>query len=237
MKVTAESILILGDTHANFGDLNRLLCKHVYPDVCIITGDFGWWPHYHDQFGFISKKKKFDQYGIKNKHTKIFWCDGNHENHDSLTEMVKEKGHDPIEVMPNVFYCPRGSVVTINNENFLFFGGAASIDKHWRTPGQSWWPGENIQYSDLDALPDMKIDVVISHTKPKEIELLHNKKFFFKDSNEEALQIIFDQYYPNFWYFGHFHTFERNYYKGCRWTCLSHIQSEQRQYWYHLKKE
>lgn len=226
MIITANRIFTIGDTHAEWGRLNKWLSRHNYPDVVLQVGDFGWWPHYHNRAGLLSGHKLFDQYGIRNKNTKIFWCDGNHENHDDLQELVEKHGRVPIETSENIFYCPRGSVVTINNTNFLFFGGATSIDKARRVPGDSWWAGENISERDIYQIPDIKIDIVISHDAPAYFKLrgFNNEH----DYNRKALNTIFDKYRPYRWMFGHYHCYQYGYTRGCKWHGLSNIEGEQK---------
>jgi len=220
----AESIYVVGDVHAEFPAFNKMI-KETSPDIILQCGDFGWWPHKHNLAGFIGKTKLFDQYGIRNGDTKIYWCDGNHENHDDLRLLVDKHGRVPIEVMPNVFYCPRGSTLVINNKTYLFFGGATSIDKCMRIPGDSWWSGENITNDDLDSLPDIRVDVVITHAAPKYFKF--NKIIDSdRDFNRNALNFLFDKYKPNFWYFGHYHLYNSGVFRECRWTCLSDIQDK-----------
>ena len=223
MQISAESIYVVGDLHAEFPRFNKWLSRFNYPDVVLQTGDFGWWPHYHGRQGLLPGKKIFDQYGLRNKKTKIFWCDGNHENHDDLALLVAKHGRVPIEVQPNVFYCPRGSVVTINGSNVLFFGGATSIDKAMRVPGDSWWVGENIAQSDIMYLPDCKIDVVVSHCCPTKFSKMH---WYTTDGNNVALDVILDKYKPAMWFFGHYHEFKKGLNHHCKWKCLSNIEGD-----------
>ena len=68
-------------------------------------------------------------------HTKVLFCDGNHDNHWELRALKN------LAVSDNVFYQPRGSTITLpDGRNFLFMGGANSIDKYRRTVGVSWCP-------------------------------------------------------------------------------------------------
>ena len=218
--IEAKSIMIVGDVHADFPRLNKLMNRQGYPDVVIQVGDFGWWPHVHNTT-FFGGNKLFDQYGLRPKDTKIFWCEGNHDNHDDLQERVKEHGRVPIEVQENVFYCPRGSTIQINNLNYLFMGGAHSIDKIWRVPGLSWWAGENISEKDLLSLPIQKVDVVISHTAPSYFKL--KTDYHDDDPNRKPLDYVFNMYQPKFWFFGHHHISDSGRTKGCTWRCLDKI--------------
>ena len=55
---------------------------------------------------------------------------------------------------PNIFYMPRGSVLSLSDgRNVLFMGGAESVDKRRRTPGYDWFKQELIRPQDLSNLP------------------------------------------------------------------------------------
>ena len=126
-------MIIFGDIHGEFASMSwhikQILKK--YPDEknVLCCGDFGYWPG----------RVRFQDIKIP-EDMKIYFCDGNHERHD-LLETFKE---DSTAIVPNVFYQKRGSVVNIEGKQVLFFGGANSIDKEWRTPYLDWFPEENI---------------------------------------------------------------------------------------------
>ena len=79
-----KKVLFVGDTHVEFAFMNYAL-KELKPDVAIVVGDFGYW-----------KKSDFSETGdetgyffdsLVNDHTKVYFCDGNHENHKLLREL------------------------------------------------------------------------------------------------------------------------------------------------------
>lgn len=165
-------IIIMGDIHADFGALNTFINKQ-RPDMILQCGDFGWWPHRHGTEK-ITRNRRFDQYGIKLGDTKLYWCDGNHENHDDLQERVATAPIGPVEIpVPGCHYMRRGSVLTLpDGRNVLFFGGAMSTDKEGRTEGDDWWSGEvptsvDLEYARAEvAAHGGRVDIVISHTAP-----------------------------------------------------------------------
>lgn len=198
-------IIITGDVHAEFGELNTLINKK-NPDLVICCGDFGFWP-------------KQIPMNIKNPNTKILFCDGNHEDHWELKKLNNN------EIKPNVFYMPRGSTYTLpDGRNILFMGGADSIDKGQRTFGHNWFPEEIINQKDFYSLPDKKIDIFITHTCPKEllnIMIKHDSRKL-NDPSNEALSQLWKIYKPNQWFFGHWHYFKQGNIEGItKWTCLS----------------
>jgi hypothetical protein len=154
-----------------------------------------------------------------------------HEDHDSLKE-IRETCIHPPEVMQNVFYQPRGSTLTLpDGRVVLFIGGADSIDKYLRTPGRDWFPEEIISQRDIYNLPDIHVDIVISHTNPDEFcaglfrghagsERVREK---FKDPSRLALSVVLNKYKPKLWYFGHYHFYRRGLWRDTdtHWCCLN----------------
>lgn len=215
------SIIIAGDFHGNFGPVNTLISKK-NPSMILQCGDFGWWPRVHEQKfpNGYGNQIEWDQYSLKNKDTKILWCPGNHEDWESLNQ-IKEN----IEVMPNVFYCERGTVVELpDKRKCLFMGGGLSIDRNnriERSPAFGWFHEETISQKDIEELPDEEIDIVISHTAPNEFKLQDYHVDYEHDPSRDALDYVLYKYHPKLWYFGHMHLFQTGKYKDCKWTGLS----------------
>lgn len=225
-----SKVLICGDIHGYWRFLNTLINKK-QPEILLQCGDFGWWPEFHDTRSIDTGKyewvegdlgsssrphipgysrrqitARWNQYGIKNPKTLIYFCDGNHEDHDSL-----DKLNDADEIMPGVFFKKRSSMLTLpDGRTVLFIGGADSIDKKYRTQGVDWFPQEMISYRDIDRLPDCKIDIVISHTCPEVgMYYMDHMKETFKDSSRAALDYVLERYNPSLWFFGHFHQYKK----------------------------
>ena len=247
-----QYLFVCGDIHAEWGKFNIFLNKirqnkkirndiNNGNDVEVIVlqvGDFGWWPHFHGRKFSSKDSNNFDQFGIKNEfigikndRIKIIWCPGNHENHDDLESIEKNATDRFIELMPNVFYATFGSIYKLNNgKKIMFCGGASSIDKNFRIPGESWWAGETISESDMMKLPEIqKIDIIISHTCPTKFNKMMNFSVYY-DCSQKALDYIFENYKPNLWFFGHFHCYNKMIIDNCVATVLSNCESYQRFY-------
>jgi len=211
---------VVGDLHGDWAQLNKLISRH-RPNAVLQCGDFGWYPKLHGSYEMYfagQKQKRWDQYGIKNNDCTVLWCDGNHEDHWSLNKLKH------LEVMNNVFYMPRGTVLPLaDGRKALFVGGARSVDRYRRTLGVDWFPEEEIDHSLLDKLPDEKIDIVISHTCPKSFFDVGVDFYDFKgfEPSNYALEYVLEKYKPEQWYFGHFHHHETGKYKNTNWTCLN----------------
>ena len=222
----AHRIMMVGDVHGDWGKLNTVIsAKH--PETIIQCGDFGYWPRWngkdvdvntHEFLAYNRKPRYWKFMGIKNGDVRVHWCDGNHEDHASLRRVSEDM--DQIETMPNVFYQRRGSVLTLpDHRTVLFMGGADSIDKNYRTAYEDWFPEELITSEDMRKLPDHQVDIVVSHTAPREFKLEMGKEY--EDPSRSYLSVILDKYRPNLWYFSHFHVQRAGYEKGCKWFCLN----------------
>ena len=247
--MSKDNIMVLGDIHARWGLVNNLINKKK-TKLILQVGDFGWFPHVHDKTeqytvmtsqGWAYKYTKFDQYGLKMHNTKMYWCAGNHENHDDLSE--REKSGDT-ETMPNVFYMPFGTTLELDDgRTVLFCGGARSMDQRYRVEGVDWWRNEEIALGDLNKLPEEKIDIVISHTSPIEFLMQMDNRGIVRldstdpnqrDGSRHALSYVLNKYKPDLWYFGHFHRACAGQFRGTRWHCIDMV-GHGRQFWRWLK--
>lgn len=221
------SVYVLGDIHGEFGKLNTFINRKK-PDVIICCGDFGYWRE-----DFQDPESELCIGEIIPKQTKIFWCDGNHEDHNSLQYFISGKDlSSPIECCDNIFYCPRGSFLQLNTTKFLFLGGALSVDKEYRTPMVDWFPNETLSDDDLKHLTDENIDIIISHTNPKCVNYKLKQKYKdmdkFLDPSTEVLQDMYIKYNPKKWYFGHYHFFNKFIHDNCEFTVLDYIEHNNR---------
>lgn len=229
-------ILTIGDTHMAFNKLNQLISKK-QPDMLIVCGDFGFWPSLAEEkvncewrghsTRYVKKETNCLQ-KIKPGKTKIYWIDGNHEQHSELNKYQNGKIH---ELEKNIFFCSRGSSLTLpDGRNILFIGGARSIDKNMRIEGVDWFREETISNKDYDlALShDKKIDIIISHTCPEYFapDLIQGNIAKIYDPSCKALNGLFNTYKPSKWYFGHWHLYKEGYYRNCHWTCLNYLGNQ-----------
>jgi hypothetical protein len=241
-------IIVCGDLHGEWGHLNKLINKKK-PEIILQTGDFGWFPKMHETYGvsaysYMEKRIKFNQYGIKNIHqdissTKVYWCPGNHEDWWSIRDELDTMS-GKVETQKDVFYMKRGEILTLpDSRNILFIGGAYSIDKHWRKIGWDWFPEETITQKDIENLPEVRIDIVVSHTCPLEFQddLMTSDdgrcRQKFKDPSMLALSYVLEKYNPPLWYFSHFHFYKSGQTNGTAWTCLN--KSPDTGWWEYLK--
>ena len=208
-------ILVIGDVHNEFKMLNQVISK-TRPDLVLACGDFGYWPRLDNAYSLSE---------IKTQGSVIRWCDGNHEDFFSLEQRSTN------ELEPNVIYMPRGSTYTLpDGRTIMFFGGAFSIDKAWRTIGHTWFPQETIAQRDFINLPKTKVDIFITHTCPLELlpTLLPYNEFKANDPSNAALSRLWEMYKPKMWFFGHWHKYLTGQLNDTQWHCLAEIGSDER---------
>jgi hypothetical protein len=206
-------VAILGDVHCDWTSLNVVVSQILrnHPEVTHIfqVGDFGdGWPGV--------KRFKWSKAFHEDLPTIPFhWCDGNHENHDRLHAKGSGKSKDPL-----IIYQERGSILSIENTHTMFFGGATSIDRAMRTEGYSWWPEEAIKYREvMAALGQGPIDAMVTHDCPDVFGCRGEHKEVFGKGDRQALDALYEEYEPRFWFYGHYHMAERGEYRNTQWVC------------------
>lgn len=219
-------ILIIGDIHGNFTYLNSIM--EIYTDVLemvLSVGELGYWP---------SVDKEPVEELILHRDIPIYFCDGNHEDFVFLNSLGQNG-----EVGRNIFHKKRGSVVILpDGRTVLFMGGAFSIDWPYRRVGIDWFPqDEIIRESDLINLPDIPVDIVISHTSPTFFEAISDhgtiavNEGSYYDPSRTALDYVYEKYHPDMWYFGHFHNWAEGNYEKCHWIQLNAVPKTN---WYRI---
>ncbi len=213
-------VLLLGDVHGNLGHFTNAVEAAKLNGCCAVLqlGDFGFWEHTSPtHMDAVSDVCQY--YDIP-----VIWVDGNHENHTLLRTKYGPGGpkynpigqgfhqgsHDPWwEIRDGVWYAPRASYWIWNDKKFLACGGAYSVDKPWRMPGESWWPEETITRDEADdCMATGLADVVVSHDAPLSgLQALADtgKECLQTDTNRRLLQEVCDFTRPSLLVHGHYH--------------------------------
>lgn len=200
-----NNVMIVGDVHNDFRKLSNLINTQK-PDLVIQCGDLGYFPKFsHDS-------RVQGQMELTNN-VDIYFCDGNHEDFESL--------EGKFEIYEQVYYMKRGNVLTVNGKNILFIGGAESIDKDYRIEGYDWFYNESITQEDIYNLPDVNIDIVISHCAPTEFNIPFIKNDI--SPSRTALSVVLEKYNPCMWYFGHYHYNIHGQFKDTNYIGLNKI--------------
>lgn len=222
-------LLIFGDVHCEWDDLNATIAKavrrHRDATALIQVGDLGYsWPGIKPFK--LSKAYYSDCPDLYEKAIKLpfYWLEGNHE---CFSQLEKDQGAS----QPGMIYQPRGSVIDFGEPvgRAMFFGGASSIDKDRRTPGVSWWPEESITYGQVRKTietVDSPVDVMFTHehplTFPYSDSRYDNKLFGISD--KQALDAIREHFKPKWHFFGHHHDFGSGETLGTKWFCCPIIE-------------
>lgn len=220
-------VITCGDLHGQLQLIYQFIKRFgIHNTIILSVGDFG--------YAFTDKQlAELNNYLVK---TKNYLCvtRGNHcnpKNHYPF-QYSYEQGREYKELFCNLQFVEDYKELTINNLNYLFIGGATSIDRKRREKDISYWENEKIIYDlDFDCLLNDhkvtldrwkdKIDVVITHTAPSNFSphILNPSchHYIKKDPSltEELeyerryLQNIFDYIDVKYWVHGHFHIANR----------------------------
>jgi hypothetical protein len=152
-------VLFAGDWHAGtafaLSAIDRAADLGI--DRIVQVGDFGYWPRFARGAAFLGAVSDH----ATERGVSIWFCDGNHEDHDSLPHDVSL---EPQEVAPGVNWVPRGTVLEWSGQRLLFFGGAVSVDQDSREAGWTWFPNEVPSVDAWKRAFDTRsIDVVVAH--------------------------------------------------------------------------
>jgi hypothetical protein len=152
MELTTNLLVMMGDTHGDWGAaLDAIERNHIRDAIILHVGDVG--------IGFFPKDVQEEILDSLNdelakRNVRMFCIRGNHDDPQYFTG---EYAYSHISLLKDYTH------LQINGEEFLFVGGAISIDRIMRTPHKSWWPDEGLVY-DPDRVT--QCDVLVTHTAP-----------------------------------------------------------------------
>jgi len=210
-------IYLTGDTHGRFERIGAFCEKKQtsQDDILIILGDAG--INFHADALDILRQEYLSKLPIT-----LLCIHGNHERRpESLPYYGEREWHGGKVYVegryPNILFAKDGEVYNLDGRKAIAIGGAYSIDKAWRTAGQSWWADEQPSpaikarvENTLDQL-NWQIDIVLSHTtplkyEPVEVFLPGVDQSKVDKSTEEWLDGIEGRLEYGKWYCGHYHT-------------------------------
>jgi predicted phosphodiesterase len=230
-------ILILGDVHGEWGELNIVVARALrrHPDITALVqvGDFSYaWP---GRQPFVWLKKYWDNADFDCVQAiPFYFLDGNHENHDQL-----DLDHGAFQ--SNMIYMPRGSINTFHTGDGLaparramFFGGATTpaFDMHNRIQGVSYWPQESIKYRQVEEAlrAEGPIDIMFTHDHPSSFPYRKYDNAYGK-ADQDFLEVLRKHFKQKFHVFGHHHDFKQGETDGTQWACAPVINSKEAILW------
>ncbi|MGW8178407.1 MAG: metallophosphoesterase family protein [bacterium] len=209
-----------GDTHADVKHVEYLFrtAQRTGCDTIFVLGDFGYWPRTKGGREFLDKI----HYLTFLNDISLYWLDGNHEDHDSLDQMVD--GWESFFAMPlgdagyneRFIYIPRACRWEWDGLSFMAMGGAFSVDRCNRTLGESWFKQEMISDDNVRAATwnDLGVDVMFAHDVPSRVPILDQlwirKSLRFKvlpeaQHSRDQLEQIVNVVHPDVYIHGHYH--------------------------------
>lgn len=205
-------VLLAGDWHANTRHAINTIDYAASLDATEIwqCGDFGYWPTWETGREFLARvDNRLNEYGIN-----LYFADGNHEHHPSLNNDAfrpyrpNYKNHTS-----RIWHVPRGGVLLPREGlRVMFIGGAASIDRKWRTPGYDWFSSETLtMYQIQRIMSKPKVDIVIAHDAPMEAQLTLMKGVWpeedirLSDAHRRLMSEFAKHLQPSLWVHGHYH--------------------------------
>ena len=208
------SIFVTGDLHGA-NDIHRLSASK-FPlgqtltknDYLIVAGDFGLvWNFGADEL--------FWRDWLEDRPWTTLFVDGNHENFEALSRLPLESwaGGRVRRLSNSVFHLERGQIYTIDGSTIFVMGGATSIDRELRVPGESWWPQEMPSDAELDeAIANLdahswQVDYVITHCCATSLisQVYDGDVWQGPDRLTEWFEILEHKLLFRTWYFGHHH--------------------------------
>lgn len=208
---------LIGDVHGKYDRYKRIIQNG--PPGSIQVGDMG--VGFRRTRGF--REGEFMQnpphYAMKIGHHRFIR--GNHDN--------------PAECRKHSQWIEDGEILS----DIMFVGGAISIDKEFRVPDYSWWEGEELSITELNAMVDVylaaKPRVMITHDCPREVgEALlavipGASGMKLESRTAQAFQAMWSAHSPDLWVFGHWHhSFDHVLHggreKGTRFVCLNELE-------------
>lgn len=230
---------LLGDVHGEWGCILRHLNSASLFDnedrhkVCYIqVGDFN--------IGYNEIEKEFNKLKILNnnlldKESDLYIIRGNHDdphwfNVDNYVEYKNQ--------LTNIFFVPDYTILNINFENFLFIGGAISIDRNYsKIHRLKYWEDEVVKF-DFELVKNLRdIDRVICHTAPDFVEPIELSKIVYNFAKNDDLLLndlrderknlanlvttLMENNKIKTFAYGHFHNTYKFYHNDCEFLGLN----------------
>lgn len=189
MSAERSVVAFVGDMHMHpegWADIIEALAAIEGLVAVVQVGDFG----YRFNLGYLA----FVQAVAARLGVRVYWIDGNHDNHEVIAAARREDWTHPValwpETAPDVYHVPRGGVLTLGGYHrfvpglgetlseclvevplvrILCVGGAVSTDVYGRKDYLEWWPTEALTmaetYRAMDAAAG-RIDIMVCHDVP-----------------------------------------------------------------------
>lgn len=213
-----EQIALAGDWHGSVSF--ALNAVHATPRASVVLhlGDFG----YRFRSDYLTELNDF----LGERQQILMFIDGNHENFDWLeAQPVAEDGVR--RLTERIWHLPRGFRWEWSGRRFLALGGAISIDRPQRVPGNSWWSQEAITDTQAtEAVQGGLTDILLTHDCPAGVCIpdlpdeasIGGPELLAAQQHRHKLYRVVASVHPRYLWHGHYHV---NYldrlWTGSRW--------------------
>lgn len=201
----------MGDVHGNYQwvasqlKMMRRSLPAEDPLIVLSLGDWGFWPGSSFPARIAEIARDLDM--------RVWVTPGNHEDPAQYNDPVWQSDN-PAEDTRSVIVLKRGTRWEWHGRKWLSVGGAVSPDRNHRIETISWWPEEELQPREVDAIiKDGPADALVTHDLGSAIDLrLPPWPRSWGESTERAclnhrklMQQLADNVMPQWWYHGHYH--------------------------------
>jgi predicted phosphodiesterase len=217
----SKPIYIVGDIHGKWDHLFlKIKASEIRNFTLIGVGDLG--------VGFLDADKQARQFDYINsffggKGIDFIGIRGNHDDPSYFNGSIDRS---------NFKLLPDYTSLTLNDKEFLFVGGAVSIDRKIRKEGVSYWTDEKFV---LDHSKIKRCDVLVTHSAPTwsgPFDKDGISSWCDRDETlwDECLQerkdhdVLIKLCGASRHYCGHFHTFSLVDFDGCVSTILDELE-------------
>ena len=201
---------MIGDVHGLKYELSLVL-DNLPEDVTkvIQVGDLG--------VGFGQSDYWHEELDLLLASANAKWIRGNHDNPAACYDMKTWISDGTVE------------------NDWMFVGGAWSIDYAWRTKGINLWEEEELSYEELERLIEIydlvRPRVMVTHDVPHSVATqfffaegrpLHGRNQY-KTKTGSALDVMLSMHKPDLWFFGHWHYDVDEVVDNTRFVCLNEL--------------
>jgi uncharacterized protein YutD len=199
-------MLLISDVHGQFHAYKSII-KRTGAKKSLQLGDFG--------LGFDPYVDDIDMSGFEGTHLFI------RGNHDNPAVCRKSK------IYAGDFGVLHGEFIDGLFDKLFFISGAWSIDQAYRTENVSWWKDEQLSQEELSNAVNLhleeKPDIMCSHDCPTFIlQKLHHQ--IIPTRTSQAMDVMFLNHKPSYWFFAHHHVSWRMNIEGCTFVCLNELE-------------
>lgn len=216
MELFAQRVLVVGCVHSDTGWLvNTVLpaARDLSCEAVLVAGDFGYW-------GSSPKLVQKAGASLKRFGVATWFIDGNHEDHPRLRKTIAALGDGSkiTNITGSLYHIGRGGVVTVGGLKVVGMGGAASIDKGYRSQGVDWFEEELIDDHDVnEAIAAGRGDVLVSHDAPSGWEIpgiapreTLDEKWLQElpdcEAHQRILRVVYESVVPKILIHSHYHS-------------------------------